>query len=354
MTKTIPGKILIVDDEAIIRESLQQWLEIEGFRVLTAENGEKALQIIKTEQLDVAVFDIRMPGMDGITLLGHTRSVSPTLHVIMMTAFASIEDAVRCIEVGAYDYIIKPFPPEKLSKSIRHIIESLRLQQSQRTLQEERALLQEFLRHCSTWLALGTATAALSGAAWVAGPPLAGPAAGAAAGASQMPPLIDQALRLAQPALQRRTCDLHQAVRIALLLASPGQEEALALAPGAPENLTADLPLVPAVLGLRLLLDYLVQRGNLHPLLQLERGRGAGPVWTLRLQLPVALSTSEEQSLLQEGSPGEEGQDSLHWGALLLRHLGATCGTSRNPDGSGNIVLQFATPRHDAEERHAG
>lgn len=350
MANAMPGKILIVDDEAIIRESLQQWLEIEGFRVLTAENGEKALQIIKTEPLDVAVFDIRMPGMDGITLLGHTRAINPPLHVIMMTAFASIEDAVRCIEVGAYDYIIKPFPPEKLSKSIRHIIESLRLQQRQREVQEERALLQEYLRQCSPWLALGAATAALSGAEWVAGPPLASPAAESA----PLPPLIDQALRLAQPALQRRSCDLRQALRIALLHTSPGQAEEYSLAPDLPEQMSADLPLVPAVLGLRLLLDYLVQRGNLQPLLRLDRVRGPVPLWSLQLQLPAAPSAAEEQSLLLEGDPEEEGLAALRWGALLLRQLGATFSIERSPEGSGSITLTFPAGRPGTGERHAG
>jgi len=80
------GTILIVDDEAIVRDSLSAWPEDEGFSVYTAENGEAALQLLGNRDVEVAVFDLKMPGMDGVTLLKRTLESGATFVVVMMTA----------------------------------------------------------------------------------------------------------------------------------------------------------------------------------------------------------------------------------------------------------------------------
>lgn len=139
------NKILLVDDESIVRESLYQWLLMEGFHVVTAASGEDALQICKFERFAVGVFDIRMPGMDGITLLKNVRKHCPDMSVIMMTAYASIEDAIKCITEGAFDYITKPFPPEKLTNLLRYVIELIELRKKNESLQNQVSLIKDFL-----------------------------------------------------------------------------------------------------------------------------------------------------------------------------------------------------------------
>jgi CheY-like chemotaxis protein len=115
------GRILLVDDEAMVRDSLSEWLQMEEYNVQTAANGEEALQLCRGCCYDIGVFDVRMPGMDGITLLGKVKEICPNMPVVIMTAYATIESAVECIQKGAYDYVIKPFPPEKLTLLVGQI-----------------------------------------------------------------------------------------------------------------------------------------------------------------------------------------------------------------------------------------
>ena len=130
--------ILIVDDEPIIRDSLSEWLESDNFRVQTVDNGMQALKIIAENQPQVAVIDIKMPGMDGVTLLKKIKELNPDIPVLMMTAFGTVDNAVQSMKEGAYDFITKPFPPEKLSNVLHHVIENQKLKQENIKLQKER------------------------------------------------------------------------------------------------------------------------------------------------------------------------------------------------------------------------
>jgi len=112
--------ILVVDDELSMREFLKILLEKEGYQAVTASDGEKALKAIEMQEFDLVISDIRMPGMGGLELLDSAKKVNPDLPFIMITAFASPEDAVQAMKHGAYDYITKPF---KLSE-IKSIITS--------------------------------------------------------------------------------------------------------------------------------------------------------------------------------------------------------------------------------------
>jgi len=112
--------ILIVDDERSMRDFLKILLEKEGNKVITAENGEAALNTIDLHRFDVVVSDIRMPGMSGIELLEKIKEDNPDLPVIMITAFASPDDAVLAMKNGAFDYISKPFNVDE----IKSVIES--------------------------------------------------------------------------------------------------------------------------------------------------------------------------------------------------------------------------------------
>ncbi len=105
-------RILIVDDELIVRDSLKEWLVDERFDVDTAQSGPEALEKLAREPFNLMLTDIKMPGMDGVELLGKAKEVVPELCVLMMTAYATVETAVEAMKIGALDYLIKPFDPE--------------------------------------------------------------------------------------------------------------------------------------------------------------------------------------------------------------------------------------------------
>ena len=131
-------KILIVDDEMIMRDSLKAWLEEDNFEAVTAENGMQALEFLEKEKLEAILLDIKMPGMDGITLLKKVKEKYEDIPVVMITAHATIENAVESMKEGAYDYIMKPFPPEKVSYLLRRIIDHRKLIEENIRLQKER------------------------------------------------------------------------------------------------------------------------------------------------------------------------------------------------------------------------
>ena len=115
-------KILIVDDELIIRESLSGWLERGGHRVSTAASGEQALEILKAGHFDVLLVDIKMDGISGHDVLRHVKEHYPDIDVIMITAFGSVHSAVEAMKAGAYDYLLKPFDPEAIEVLIERLI----------------------------------------------------------------------------------------------------------------------------------------------------------------------------------------------------------------------------------------
>lgn len=114
------ASVLIVDDERSMRDFLKILLEKERHKVFIAENGKRALDILENQEVDVIVSDIRMPGMTGIELLETVKGENPDLPVIMITAFASPDDAVLAMKNGAFDYITKPFNVDE----IKSVIES--------------------------------------------------------------------------------------------------------------------------------------------------------------------------------------------------------------------------------------
>ncbi len=117
------AKILIVDDEAIIRESFHDWLSDAGYQVFTAENGFQALEIIERERLGIVIADLVIPGMDGIELMKKAKEIIPNMGVIIITAYGSIPTAIAAMREGAYDYIEKPFCPERVELLIEKIVE---------------------------------------------------------------------------------------------------------------------------------------------------------------------------------------------------------------------------------------
>lgn len=106
--------VLIVDDEKNYPPIIAAVLQEEGYETLTANSGQKALEILKHSDVDLVLTDMKMPQMDGIQLLEHIKKQDPDLPIIMMTAFGSVEKAVEAMQKGAYSYILKPFDNERL------------------------------------------------------------------------------------------------------------------------------------------------------------------------------------------------------------------------------------------------
>jgi DNA-binding NtrC family response regulator len=111
-------EILVVDDEPAVRISVALALEEVGHRVTVVEDGEQALALILTRTFDVGIFDVRLPKLDGLTLFRRMRVESPGTVAIIMTAYATIPDAIAALRAGAYDYVTKPFDPEDLAERV--------------------------------------------------------------------------------------------------------------------------------------------------------------------------------------------------------------------------------------------
>ena len=136
------GSILIVDDEVAIRESLQTLLELEGYHVEIAENGEDGLARIATEPFDVVLLDYALPGRNGLEILADIRDRDPQLAVIMITAFGTVENAVHAMQRGAVNFIQKPWDNEKLLADVRSAIAQRRIEEE--NVQLKRALKQRY------------------------------------------------------------------------------------------------------------------------------------------------------------------------------------------------------------------
>jgi DNA-binding NtrC family response regulator len=116
------GRILIVDDELVVRDSLARWFAAEGYETKAAASARGALEAA-TQEWDLALLDIKMPGMDGMELEARLKEAEPDLVVIMMTGYATVDTAVRALKNGAYDYLTKPIDPDELSHVVAKALE---------------------------------------------------------------------------------------------------------------------------------------------------------------------------------------------------------------------------------------
>ena len=130
-------RILIIDDEPLMRISIADALKAEGYQVKVAATGPEGVDFIKKEQFDIIVSDLRLPGLDGLQVLQTCREVSPRTGVIVITAHGSVETAVEAMKIGAYDYITKPFSMDELLLIVKRLVKMLELEDENRSLREE-------------------------------------------------------------------------------------------------------------------------------------------------------------------------------------------------------------------------
>jgi signal transduction histidine kinase len=126
MSKQLAEKILVVDDEPSIRESLRNALRLKGYGVLLATNGQEALDVVRENAISAVITDVRMPGMDGTVLLKQLKEISPTTPVIIITGYATVDDVVELMKQGAADYIPKPYSIATLYEAVERCISASR------------------------------------------------------------------------------------------------------------------------------------------------------------------------------------------------------------------------------------
>ncbi|MDD2199181.1 MAG: response regulator, partial [Bacteroidales bacterium] len=131
------AKILVVDDERSVRDSIKDVLEYEKHEVLLAENGKEAIDMIKDHNFDLMFCDIKMPKMDGNEVLERVRIMIPELPVIMISGHGNIDSAVKCIKMGAFDYIEKPPEYSRILVSVMNALEKKSLETETKTLRKK-------------------------------------------------------------------------------------------------------------------------------------------------------------------------------------------------------------------------
>jgi DNA-binding NtrC family response regulator len=130
-------RILIVDDEEVLRDVLDAVLRREGFDIITASTGEEGLHVLETEEIDLVILDVMLPGISGIDTMRAIRIANPTLPVIIITAFSSIDGAIDAMKQGAFHYIPKPFKNEEVVLTVNKALEQRRLSHENERLKAE-------------------------------------------------------------------------------------------------------------------------------------------------------------------------------------------------------------------------
>jgi two-component system response regulator HydG len=132
-----PATLLIADDDPGLRESLERTLTREGYRVVLASDGRAALERVQAGGVDLIVTDLKMPGLTGLELLRAAKAIMPDVDVILLTAFGTVEEAVKAMKDGAYDFLTKPFRREQLIKLITKALERRDLIEQNRALKKQ-------------------------------------------------------------------------------------------------------------------------------------------------------------------------------------------------------------------------
>src|SRR5438094_309754 len=130
-------RILVVDDEPLIRDTLSEYLTQKGFRVAACAAGEEALALAADCRFDVALCDVQLPDLDGIEVLEHLAKTSPETFVILITAYGTVENAVEAFQRGAHDYLMKPILLDEVHGKIQRLLAYRALYQENQWLRRE-------------------------------------------------------------------------------------------------------------------------------------------------------------------------------------------------------------------------
>jgi two-component system response regulator AtoC len=133
-----PARILVVDDEKLIRWSVGERLQRGGYEVLSAESGEEALEVLAAQAPDLVLLDVRLPGIDGLVTLQRALGQLPELAVLMMSAHSTVDIAVEAMKHGAIDFLVKPFPFQALDAAVERALTTARTRRQIQALTEER------------------------------------------------------------------------------------------------------------------------------------------------------------------------------------------------------------------------
>jgi DNA-binding NtrC family response regulator len=133
-----PARILVVDDEKLIRWSVGERLQRGGYEVLSAESGEEALELMAAQPPDLVLLDVRLPGIDGLVTLQRALGQLPELAVLMMSAHSTVDIAVEAMKHGAIDFLVKPFPFQALDAAVERALTTARTRRQIQALTEER------------------------------------------------------------------------------------------------------------------------------------------------------------------------------------------------------------------------
>jgi len=139
-------KILVIDDELFVRELLQEFLIKEGYKVYVAESGEKGINLIRATPVEIALIDLKMPGMDGISALKEIKKIAPDTIAIILTGYPTIESSIEALRSGAYDYVVKPFKLNDLKNTIARALNEYRLKSEIGRLRERIKSLEQELK----------------------------------------------------------------------------------------------------------------------------------------------------------------------------------------------------------------
>jgi DNA-binding NtrC family response regulator len=123
--------VLLVDDEVEFLDVLMKRLKKRKLKLVAANSGEEALRLVRENPVDVAVLDVKMPGMDGITVLREIKKINPSIEVIMLTGHANVEVALEGMELGAFDYLMKPVDIDELMYKLQDAYKKKTFQQVQ-------------------------------------------------------------------------------------------------------------------------------------------------------------------------------------------------------------------------------
>jgi DNA-binding NtrC family response regulator len=135
---TAPARILVVDDEKLIRWSVGERLQRDGYEVIAAESGEQALEMLAAAAPDLMLLDVRLPGLDGLATLQRALAIQPEVTVLMMSAHSTVDIAVEAMKHGAIDFLVKPFPFQSLDAAVQRALSTARTRRQIAALTAER------------------------------------------------------------------------------------------------------------------------------------------------------------------------------------------------------------------------